>query len=123
MDQMIMGVMWDVLILLITILAGVFIRFMAEKLGTEKLRRAQAQWESMEELTVVAIRYAEQAWREYGGKKKKEAALAFLARELSQRGIKASEETLRDLIEAILREIKDALGEEWANTIGKETAQ
>lgn len=122
MEQMIMGVIWNILILLITILAGVVIRFMAEKLGTEKLRRAQAQWESMEDLTAVAIKYAEQAWREYGGEKKKEKALAFLARELSRRGIKASEETLSDLIEAILREIKDALGEEWANTIDKETA-
>lgn len=122
MDQMIMNVIWNVLVLLITILAGVVIRFMVEKLGTEKLRRTQAQWESMEDLTAVAIKYAEQAWREYGGEKKKEQALAFLARELSRRGIKASEETLSDLIEAIFREIKDALGEEWANTIGKERA-
>lgn len=122
MDQMIMNVIWNVLVLLITILAGVVIRFMVEKLGTEKLRRAQAQWESMEDLTAVAIKYAEQAWREYGGEKKKEKALAFLARELSRRGIKASEDTLNDLIEAILREIKDALGEEWAKAIDKERA-
>jgi|GEM_PF-4166560 len=122
MDQMIMNVIWDVLVLLITILAGVVIRFMVEKLGTEKLRRAQAQWESMEDLTAVAIKYAEQAWREYGGEQKKEKALAFLARELSRRGIKASEDTLNDLIEAILREIKDALGEEWAKAIDKERA-
>lgn len=122
MDQMIMNVIWNVLVLLITILAGVVIRFMVEKLGTEKLRRAQAQWESMEDLTAVAIKYAEQAWREYGGEQKKEKALAFLARELSRRGIKASEDTLNDLIEAILREIKDALGEEWAKAIDKERA-
>jgi len=119
---MIMNVIWNVLVLLITILAGVVIRFMVEKLGTEKLRRAQAQWESMEDLTAVAIKYAEQAWREYGGEQKKEKALAFLARELSRRGIKASEDTLNDLIEAILREIKDALGEEWAKAIDKERA-
>jgi LL-H family phage holin len=117
MEDLLMQVLWDLLVLLITILAGVFIKFLTKKLGIEQMKLAQSKWESMKDLASVAVKYAEQAYINYGGTAKKEKALAFLSRELSGLGINVSTDTLNDLLEAALREIKDTLGEDWADAL------
>jgi LL-H family phage holin len=119
-EELITKLIWDILLLLITLGVGLFVAWLNKRLGTEGMTKAQAEWSNMQELALVAVRYAEQAYRNYGGSVKKEKALAFLSREMAQLGLKISEDTLSALIEAALREIKDQLGEEWANTVKSE---
>ncbi len=117
MEDLLLKIIWDVALFLIMIGIGMLVAWLKNNLGVEAMRRVQAEWENIQLITKLAIKYAEQAYRNYGGAKKKEAALAFLSRELAQLGLKVSTETMSDLIEAILREIKDELGEEWAKAI------
>lgn len=116
-ETFVISLLWDILLFLIIFLAGLVIKWLKNKIGIERMKLAQAEWDNVKDLAAVAVKYAEQAYMAYGGAEKKEKALAFLSRELAQLGIKVSSETLSDLIEAVLREIKDEFGEEWVKAV------
>lgn len=116
-EDIIIGLIWKVILLLITLAVGFLIAWLEKRWGIEKMKKAQAEWNNMQELAMVAVKYAQQAYMKYGGAERKEKALAFLSRELAQLGLKISEDTIDALIEAALREIKDEFGEEWAKAV------
>jgi LL-H family phage holin len=119
-EDIIISLLWNILLMLITLGVGLLTIWLKKRLGLEGMKKAQAEWENMQELAMVAVRYAEQAYMKYGGATKKEKALAFLSRELALLGLKISEDTIDALIEAALREIKDQFGEEWAKLLPEE---
>lgn len=123
MEQLFINMAWNVIIFLVAVLFATMVRYAVEKIGIEKMNRGAAEWDNVKDLAYTAVKYAEQAYREYGGATKKEQALAFLSRELAQLGIRLSAETLDGIIEAMLRDIKDNLGEQWAAAIKDETAK
>ena len=66
-EELITKLIWDILLLLITLGVGLFVAWLNKRLGTEGMTKAQAEWSNMQELALVAVRYAEQAYRNYGG--------------------------------------------------------
>lgn len=60
-----------------------------------------------------AVLYAQQLYHEEGGEVKLEEAIAYVQRWLEAKNIKLTEEQIEDLIEAVLKDIKVAVGEAW----------
>lgn len=110
-----------ILYLVISAAVAITAEYIRRRLGTEKLLKLQEELSLKQDLAVVAVKYAEQAWREANGPQKYLQASEWLATALQARGVKTTPEDVRAMIEWALREIKDQLGEEWASTLGKST--
>lgn len=113
MEDALYAIINGILTIIIPILVGMVTIWLKETLGVERLKKIKQEWDQKQELAMIAVRFAEQAYWDYDGKEKYEEALIFLSRELSQLGIKVSEETLEALIESALKQIKDEVGGSW----------
>ncbi len=102
------------LAVIIPIGAAYVVELLRRKVGVERLRRVQQELEAKRELATLAVKFAEQAFRDYGGDKKFLAAADWLTERARSLGLNVTEDEVEGLIESALREIKDALGEEWA---------
>lgn len=60
-----------------------------------------------------AVRYAQQVFWEHDGQARLDQAIAYAIRQLAKWKIELTEQELRDLIEPILKELKDAVGDTW----------
>lgn len=115
MEDKIMQLGYDALAVLIPLLVAAAAEYLRRRLGNEKLEQIKRELETKQVLANTAVKFAEQAWQDLGGQTKYETAAGWLATEAQARGIKVTDAEIKGLIEAALREIKDALGEEWAN--------
>lgn len=103
-----------VLGLILTPLIGAAVKYLFERIGTERLARIREELAAKQELADLAVRFVEQAYRDYKGDAKLQAACDWLADRAKEKGIALGSEEIRGLIEAALRLIKDEFGEEWA---------
>lgn len=108
---------YDALAILVPVLVAAAAEYLRRKLGNERLEQVRRELETKKELANTAVKFAEQAWKDAGGEEKYEAAVGWLAAEAQARGMKVTDAEVKGLIEAALREIKDALGEEWAKSM------
>lgn len=115
MEEKILQLGYNALAIIGPLLVAIAAEYLRRKLGNERLERIKRELEAKKELAATAVRFAEQAWQDLGGQGKYEAAAGWLADQAQARGIKVTDAEVKGLIEAALREIKDALGEEWAN--------
>lgn len=117
MSEQIIGLAYDVLALLLPFMAVALVELIRRRLGTEKMRRIQKELETKQELALLAVRFAEQAYRDAGGPQKYSQAANWLAKRARERGIKVTGEEIQGLIESALRTLKDEFGEQWAISI------
>lgn len=119
MKEIIMQLSYEALAILIPLLVAVAAEYLRRKLGNERLQRIKQELETKKELASTAVKFVEQAWRDYGGQNKYKEAAAWLTAQAQARGFSVTEAEVKGLIEAALREIKDQLGEEWAKVSEK----
>lgn len=120
MSEYLVNLAYDILAIILPVLAAGLVELIRRKLGVEKMQRIQKELETKQELAALAVRFAEQAYREYHGPEKYNAAAQWLAYRATEHGIKLTPEEIKGLIEAALRMIKDEFGEEWANIANQE---
>lgn len=60
-----------------------------------------------------AVLYAQQLYDEEGGAKKLDEAIMYVQRHLATWNINLTEQQIIDLIEPVLKELKNAIGEAW----------
>lgn len=114
-SQAILNIAIDALAILIPALIGIGIALLKKRLGVENVQKIKEELALKKDLALLAVKMAEQVYKDAGGEEKLKQACAWLAKSLTEKGIKISEEEVRTLVEAALRSIKDELGEEWAN--------
>lgn len=114
MHDLIIKFLSEILIGLVSIGTVVLITFLRRKGWLDKI---ETELLIKQELATLAVRFAEQFYRDLGGPEKYVQASVWLSARLSEKGIAISEEEIRGLIEAALREIKDQFGNEWAKII------
>lgn len=114
MDDKIVSLAYDMLAIILPVLAFALAELLRRKLGIEKLERIQKELETKQELAFIAVRFVEQAFIDLEGYEKYLEASFWLEEMLLARGIKISDEEIRGLIESSLRAFKDSFGEEWA---------
>lgn len=104
--------------LLVSLLVAVSTWYLRQRVGAEKIHKIKLELELKRDLAIVAVKYTEQFWRNAKGDEKYVKASEWLAYALRNRGINVDPSDIRALIEWSLREIKDQLGEEWADIEG-----
>lgn len=113
MHDVLLQLLYDLLALLIPILVGYTIAWLQKRLGTEKLEAVVKELASKRELARVAVLFVQQAYKDLGGPEKYEKAAEWLSDAAGKIGIQLSEEEIKGLIEAALKELKSELGEAW----------
>lgn len=119
MSEQIVQIALQVLAILAPVLAAMMVELLRRKLGTEKMQHLQGELAAKQELAVLAVRFAEQMYKEAGGPEKYLSASLWLSERALDKGLLISAEEVRGLIEAALRELKDSFGEEWAKAAVK----
>lgn len=116
MDERIVSLAYDILAIILPVLALATVELLRRKLGVEKLRKVQKELETKQELAFISVRFVEQVFYEFKGIDKYNNAVKWLSNTLEQKGIKASDTELKALIEYAVRTMKDEFGEEWARS-------
>lgn len=114
MDDRIVNLAYDILAILLPILAVMLAEWLRRKIGVESLQRLQKELETKQELAALAVKFVEQVYVDYDGEDKYLNAMKWLNQRAQELGISISIEEAQGLIEASLRAFKDEFGEGWA---------
>ncbi len=120
MQQMITEALMVIIKALVPVLVAFAIQWLRKKIGEERLAQLKWQLELKQDLAIVAVKFAEQAFKDYKGPQKYVEASHYLAARAQEIGLTITDDEIRGLIEWALREIKDQLGNEWANIVALE---
>jgi len=113
MHDVLLQLLYDLLALLIPILVGYAIAWLQKRIGTEKMEVLVRELATKRELARVAVLFVQQAYKDLGGAVKYDKAAVWLSDAADKIGIKLSDEEIKGLIEAALKELKTEHGEVW----------
>mgnify|MGYP000873546341 FL=1 len=116
MDDRIVSLAYDLLSILLPVLAVMAAEWLRRKIGAERLQRIQQELETKQELAALAVRFVEQAFKDLHGEDKYNQAADWLAARAQEKGIEITTSEIKGLVEAALRAFKDEFGEGWAAT-------
>lgn len=114
MDEFIVNLAYDATAIILPVLAALVVELIRRKLGLEKMKKIQEELQAKQELAALAVRFAEQAYKDLHGEDKYNQAADWLAARARERGIKITSSEIKGLVEAALRAFKDEFGEQWA---------
>lgn len=108
------------LTVLIPALAAIAVELLRRKVGVEKMIAIQEELNAKQEMGLMAVRFAQQAYKDYDGAKRYGIAAKFLSSQARARGLKLSEQEIRFIIESSLRMLKDNFVEAWTQATAEE---
>lgn len=118
MEDKIVQLAYNVLSILIPILAALAVEFLRRKLSTERIKRIQEELAAKQELALLAVKAVEQLWGGIlHGEEKVQKATEIISQQAAKVGLAISPEEIRTMIEWAVRTMKDEFGENWANAI------
>ena len=117
MEDKLLQLAYDILAILIPVLAALAVEYIRRRLGTEKMRKVQEELAAKQELATLAVRFVEQVYKDLHGPDKYQKAAEWLAARAQEHGLKLTADEIKGLIEAALRQLKDAFGNEWAKQV------
>jgi len=113
MHDLFLQLLYDIIDILVPILVGYAIAWLQKRIGTEKLEAVMRELATKRELARVAVLFVQPAYKDLGGAEKYDKAAEWLTEAADKIGIQLSEEGVKGLIEADLKELKTELGEAW----------
>lgn len=113
MNELVTKLLYDLLILLATVAAGLLVAWLKQKIGTEGMKKIERELATKQELAALAVRFVQQVYTEHGGPRKYHFAAEWLSKMAKEKGLKVSSDEIKGLIEAAIRAFKDEFGEEW----------
>lgn len=99
------------LAILLPPLVALGIEYLRRRIGIERLQRLQQEFNAKQEWALLAVRYAEQVYKDGGGADKYNAACEWLSTHAETKGIKLSILEIEGLIESSVQIIKAGI---WA---------
>lgn len=118
MEELIMELAFNLLLILITIAVTFAVELIRRKLGTEKMKKIQAELEAKQELAIMAVKAVEQFWvRTLKGPEKVSKAAEIISDQATRIGLTIPPDEIEVLIEWAVRTMKDEFGEQWANVV------
>jgi len=120
MEDKLLTLAGNLLAILIPILVGFIMEYLRRKLGTEKMKRIQEELAAKQELALLAVRFVEQVYIDLRGEEKYQKSAEWLVVQAAKVGLKLTADEVKGLIEAALRELKDAFGNEWAKQVASD---
>lgn len=119
-NNLVLNLAYDVLAILVPVLAALVVELIRRKLGIEKMNNIQKELQAKQELATLAVSFVQQVYDELDGPEKYDLAADWLVEQAQARGIKLSSQEIKGLIESSLRMFKDTFGEEWAKQVKTE---
>ena len=120
LQEMVSENVMEIIAIVFTLLGGVIsyhlIAFLRRKNIWEIIKQKEV-------FAVMAVRFAEEFYSYLDGHEKLEIACDWAVDQLSKIGIKTTREDILGIIVALFRELKDDLGEEWANHSKEKTEE
>jgi len=113
MHDLLLQLLYDIIAILVPILVGYAIAWLQKRIGTGKMEVLVRELATKRELARVAVLFVQQAYKDFGGAEKYDKAAERLSDAADKIGIQLSEEEIKGLIEAALKELKTELGEAW----------
>lgn len=109
----------NVITILSAIGAAFAIKWIKNKIGTEKFKQVQEKLYIIQKIAIEACKFAEQQGIDIGvkGEEKLKIACEWMSSRLKEEKINVSPEQIEAFIKAALRTLKDTWGEEWADQI------
>ena len=98
----------DTALYLTPILAALLGEYLRRKIGTERIKKIQAEITAKAELTTAAVNFAEQAYKDLDGAGKYEKALGWLTGQALKVGLKITVDEAKGLIESAVLALKRA---------------
>ncbi len=117
MEEIFYKVTYDLLLLLSTVIAVFLANYIKKRIGVERVKQIEAEIAAKQELAQLAVRFVEQVYRDLHGEEKYNKAAEWLAARAQEHGLKLTADEIKGLIEAALRQLKDAFGNEWAKQL------
>jgi hypothetical protein len=104
--------------LLIPALVGWIIALVNKRLGIEGMKKVQKELEAKRDLSVIAVQFVEQAYKDLHGQDKYDKAAEWLSAQAAARGLQVTSGEIQGLIESTLRLLKDQFTYQWTTTTG-----
>jgi LL-H family phage holin len=120
MEEIFYKVIYDLLLLLFTVIAVFLANYIKKRIGVERIKQIEAEIAAKQELAQLAVRFVEQVYKDLHGEEKYNKAAEWLTNRIKELGLNITEEEVKGLIEAAIRTFKDTFGEEWAKTMSKQ---
>jgi len=118
MSELLYNALYNLLLLVVTLIAMYLVAFLKKKVGAEKLKQIEIQLQTKQDLAAIAVQFVEQVYRDVlKGEEKYNKAAEWLVSQLKKLGLEFTDTEVKGLIEAALRTFKDTFGEEWAKKI------
>lgn len=121
MQESIMEIVMIVLPPVVTIIAILVVDLVRKIIGLETMKRISFELDVKEKLAIMAVRFVEQAYRDFKGPQKLTQASVWLTKHLNHHGFKITTDEVTVLIEAALKTLKDEFGEAWKEQLLSET--
>jgi hypothetical protein len=99
----------DAALYLTPILAALLGEYLRRKIGTERIKKIQAELAAKTELTAAAVNLAEQAYKDLDGAGKYDKALEWLSTQALKVGLKITVDEAKGLIESAVLALKRAV--------------
>lgn len=113
MHDAVIRLLYDIIAVLAPILVAYLVAWIQKRLGIERLQKIIYELETKKELARIAVMFVQQIYKDFSGPAKYEKAAAWLSDMSERLGLDLTEEEIKALIEAALKELKAELGEAW----------
>lgn len=113
MEDILFSIVKDLLSLLITVVVGLAINYLKHKLGTEKMNKISAEFESKKEIVAIGVKYIQQNYGHLDSNDKYTLVADWIVKMCKEKGLKVSEGEVKGLIESVLIEIKKEFKDDW----------
>lgn len=113
MEGTLVKIGYQALGILVPALCAMAIELLRRRLGLEKMKRIQEELQAKQQLATLAVKFAEQAYKDLHGEEKYNQAAKCLSARIQELGLQVTSDEIKGLIEAALRMVKDELGEDW----------
>lgn len=119
MESLVMAIIENLLIIIVTLVAGFVVAYLRKRLGVEWMQKIELELSLKQELAELAVKFVEQVYKDFKGDEKYTMAAIWLADRISELGLEITESEVKGLIESAIRTLKDEFGEQWAKTVNE----
>lgn len=123
MEQLIIQLLQNVLGALASIILGYVVAFIHKRLGTEGMKKIEAQLQAHSALAELVIRAVEETYISLTGAEKYAMASKMLSDRLSKIGVTLSVEDIHTLIQGTLSKMRDQFADNWKKAESEPTSE
>ncbi|UMZ74083.1 phage holin, LLH family [Natranaerofaba carboxydovora] len=113
MEEILFDILKNVLLVLSSALAAYLASWVKNKIGKDMVEKSERELQMKKDLARITVGFIEQSYNYLNGQDKLSAGSRWLESRFKDLGLKYSNDEIRGLIEAALREFKSSYKEEW----------